>query len=314
MATHKSRAGSLQYWPRKRASKVLPSVNWRPVSKLGRAGLQGFIGYKVGMASLCVKDITSDSMTKNKRIIIPATILECPNMKIYSVRFYKNNNVIKDIVVGFDNFLKRVLKKPKEMKKVDDMKEDYDDIRLIVYSDVKKTGIKKKPDIIEIALGGAKEDKLKFVKENINKEFSVNDIFSDGLVDVHGVTKGYGTQGPVKRFGIKLKSYKSEKGRRRPGNVGPWHPARVTFRVPMAGQTGYFSRTAYNNLIISVGKTQEKDINKDSGFKHYGKIKTNYIILKGSVQGPVKRPLLITNPLRPTRSRLKQKYELMEIR
>ena len=46
----------------------------------------------------------------------------------------------------------------------------------------------------------------------MNKEISVLDIFENGqLADLRGVTKGKGLQGPVKRFGIKLKKYKSEK-------------------------------------------------------------------------------------------------------
>ena len=56
--------------------------------------------------------------------------------------------------------------------------------------------------------------------------------------------------GPVKRFGISLKFHKSEKGVRRPGSLAPWHPARVTFRTPNMGQTGFFTRVSYNNLIM----------------------------------------------------------------
>jgi ribosomal protein L3 len=37
----------------------------------------GFIGYKAGMVSVWVKDSTDDSLTKNKRIVVPATVLEC---------------------------------------------------------------------------------------------------------------------------------------------------------------------------------------------------------------------------------------------
>ena len=84
MPTRKSpRKGSLQFWPRKRADKFLPRVNWNAISS-GK-NIKGFICYKAGMASASVKDMTSDSMTKNKEIIIPVTILECPSMKIFSV-------------------------------------------------------------------------------------------------------------------------------------------------------------------------------------------------------------------------------------
>ena len=90
-STSRPRKGSLQYWPRKRAARILPSLNWKGISKENKdKKILGFIGYKVGMKSSFVKDNTEDSMTKGKRIVIPSTIIECPPMKIYSIRFYKN--------------------------------------------------------------------------------------------------------------------------------------------------------------------------------------------------------------------------------
>ena len=71
----------MQFWPRKRASKFLPSVNWSTIKKDSTKGLRGFIGYKAGMASGFALDNTPDSMTKGKKIIIPLTILECPKNK-----------------------------------------------------------------------------------------------------------------------------------------------------------------------------------------------------------------------------------------
>ena len=139
----------------------------------------------------------------------------------------------------------------------------------------------------------------------------VSEVLSEGLVDVRGVTKGYGTQGPVRRFGISLKSHKSEKGQRRPGSLAPWHPCRVTFRAPQAGQTGYHSRISYNNLILEVGS---RDINKSGGFPHYGVVKGDYVILSGSVPGPKKRGLVITPAIRPTKFMAKKKFEVVEIR
>lgn len=312
---HRTRSGSLQIWPRKRARKALPRVNWVEVEKEGNVrGLMGFIGYKVGMVSVYAKDNTEDSLSKGKRIVIPATLIECPMIKIYSIRFYKNNLVVKDFIVGFDDELKSKLKKPKEMKKIEEMKEDYDDVRVLVYSDVKKTNLKKTPDIAEIGLKGNKEEKLNWIKERIGKDISIKDIFSEGLVDVRAVSKGYGTQGPVKRFGITLKAHKSEKGQRRPGSLGPWHPARVTFRVPMMGQTGFHNRIGYNKLILEVGKIADKDINRNHGFNRYGNVKTDYLVLKGSIPGPKKRAILITDAVRETKKKVKQKYEVIELR
>ncbi|MBT3397485.1 50S ribosomal protein L3 [archaeon] len=306
-------SGSLQFYPRVRAKKIMPSVNWKPLSKEG-VGLMGFIGYKVGMVSAHVADSTEHSMTKDKKIVVPATIVECPVLKIYSVRFYKNNKVLKDVVVSNDKVLKRNVKLSKTEKTLGD-EADFDDVRVLVYSDVGSTGIgKKKPDMIEMGLSGSNEEKINFIKEKIGKDISVSEVFGEGLVDVRAVTKGFGTQGPVKRFGIALKDHKSEKGRRRPGSLAPWHPSRVTFRAPQAGQTGFHNRIAYNNLILQIGKISEKDINGNGGFHKYGNVKTEYMILKGSIPGPKKRGLVITQAMRPSKFQKKKKLEVLDLR
>jgi large subunit ribosomal protein L3 len=312
MPTRKSpRKGSLQFWPRKRASKFLPSVNWNAISS--SKPLKGFICYKCGMASGIVKDNTPDSMTKGKEIVIPLTILECPPIKIFSIRFYKNKKVAADILAeNLEKELSKKVKLPKKKtKKLDELKiEDYDDVTVIFYSNVKKSGLKKTPDLIEVGLNGSIEEKVNFIKENLTKELSVLDFFENGqLIDLRGLTKGKGFQGPVKRFGIKLRQHKSEKGVRKVGSIGPWHPARVSFRVPMAGQLGMFTRVIYNNKIVDLGKAEDKLKN----IKNYGDVKTDYILVRGSVQGSSKRQLIITNALRPTKKQSKKEYELLRI-
>jgi len=308
MPTRKSpRKGSLQYWPRKRASKFLPSVNWDAIDS-GK-NLKGFICYKAGMASASVKDDSPDSMTKGKKIIIPVTILECPTMKIFSVRFYKDHKVAKEIIGNnLDKELKKKVKLPKVKERSLEGVKEYDDVRIIVYAQSKKTGIKKSPDLSEIGLTGTTEEKINFIKENLGKEISVLDFFEKGqLVDLRGLTKGKGLSGPVKRFGITLKAKKSEKGQRRPGSLGPWHPARVTFRVPQAGQLGMFTRIIYNNKIVDLGKAEDKFNN----LKNYGNVNNDYLIVAGSVQGSAKRQLLITAPLRETKKQSKKNFEFI---
>jgi len=134
------------------------------------------------------------------------------------------------------------------------------------------------------------------------------------VVDIRGVTKGKGFQGPVKRFGIALRQRKSEKGIRKVGSIGPWHPARVIFRVPMAGQMGLFTRAVYNSKIIDIGSISEKDINISGGFKKYGNVKTDYVVVYGSLQGPSKRALVLTHPLRLTKKQSKKSYEVLELK
>ena len=313
------RKGSLQYAPRKRARKILPRVNWNPV-ETSSGNISGVIGYKAGMASAIVKDVTKKSVTSGKRMYVPVTIVEVPKMKVLAVRFYKNKVPSKDVVVSKDKDLRKKVKLPKEAKSLDkEVPEDYDDVRLLVYSLVKQTSVKKNPDISEIAISGnSKEEKLEKAKSFLNKEISLEDFVESidnekNLVDIKGVTKGKGTQGPVKRFGINLRSHKSEKGVRKVGSIGPWHPARVTFRVPMAGQMGFFTRITYNQTILSHGNISEKNINPSKGFSNYGNVKSSYIILFGSVHGPAKRQIMITAPQRPSHSKTKKSYEFVEL-
>jgi len=316
MPDNTTRHGSLQFYPRVRAKKLLPDVNWSFLSKEG-VGLMGGIGYKVGMKSAYVRDNTPNSLTKGQRIIIPVTIIECPLMKIFSIRFYKNKKPIGEVLnSNLDKELKRKIKLPKTIKKkIEDFKqEEFDDLRVLIYSQVKKTGIKKTPDITEIGLSGSLNEKLEFVKNNMTKEISIKDIFKEEVVDVRGITKGKGTQGTIKRFGITLKAHKSEKGQRTLGSGGPWHPSRVDFTQPRMGQMGYFTRVVYNNKIIHINNINEKDINPAGGFKHFGQIKNDYLLIRGSIQGPIKRQLLITIPLRETKKQNKKKYEFLELR
>jgi large subunit ribosomal protein L3 len=321
---HKPRAGSLQYWPRKRAAKVLPSANFKAISKKHPNSLLGFIGYKVGMKTALVKDLTEHSQTKSKEIIIPVTILECPPMKILSIKFHKNDNISTEIIAdNLDKELKskiKVAKKEKQQKfkerisEIEKKIDEFDDISVICYSIIKKTSIKKTPDIIGLGISGNIWEKFEVIKKLINKEIIISDVLKSGqLIDIHAVTKAKGFSGPVKRFGISLKQHKSEKGRRRPGSLGPWIPSHTSFRAPMAGQLGFFTRIQYNNKIVSQGNITEKNINPRGGFKHYGNIKTTYLILKGSIQGPKKRPILLTYSLREKKKTSKQNYELIRL-
>ena len=48
-------------------------------------------------------------------------------------------------------------------------------------------------------------EQLNFAKEKLGEEFSFADCFDEGgLTDIVAVTKGYGWQGVIRRFGGKL--------------------------------------------------------------------------------------------------------------
>ena len=241
----------------------------------------------------------------------PVTIVECPNIKVASIKFYKNSQPLSEIFsTNLDKELARAIILPKKIKnKIEDIK-DFDDIRILCYTQPKLIGLKKKPDIFEAGLGGNKEQKLEYAKNILGKEISVSDILKEGMiVDAHAVTKGKGFQGPVKRFGIALKSHKSEKGRRQPGSLGGWRAqGHVMYRVPHAGQMGFQTRTDYNKLIVKIGHKPE-EINQNGGLVKYGVITNNYILIKGTISGSRNRFIRLVFPIKPP----KKRPELMPI-
>ncbi|MBI5389435.1 50S ribosomal protein L3 [Candidatus Woesearchaeota archaeon] len=305
---HRPRKGSMQYWPRKRAQRSYARVKAWATAKDAKP--MGFAGYKVGMTHLIITDNYSHSPTKGSSIFMPVTVVECPPIKILSARFYKTTpygtHVVTEIQVQkAEKELARKLCLAKNVKKkLEDIKpEDIDDVVLVVYTQPKFTGIgKKKPEVFEIALGGDKNAKLQFVKDHLDKEITIADVFKEGaLVDIHAVTKGKGFQGPVKRFGVKIRSHKSEKTKRGPGSLGAWcGQGGMMYRVAHAGKMGFHERTEYNKWLVKISNTAS-DINPSGGFLHYGQVKSNYVLIKGSLPGPAKRLLRLNHAIRPTK-------------
>lgn len=295
----------MQFWPRKRAA--------RPYARVRHSGagesLRGFAGYKMGMTQVQAFDSYKNSLTKNETIVLPATILECPPLRIYSVRGYTHDaygyKVAKEVVVaGKDKNLARKIPAAKTAaNSLDSFSTDFDDITVLVYTQPGKTGIgQKKPQVFEMELGGkTAADKLEIAKSLVGREIKASELFKEGeYVDLHAITTGRGYQGPVKRFGIGLKPHKSEKGRRRPGSLGGWSEQQhVMYRVAMAGQMGYHQRVQYNNRILKI-TDKPADVTVKGGFLRYGTGKegNEFIVIQGSVPGPKKRMITITKALR----------------
>ena len=308
--TGKPRSGSMQYWPRKRAKKETPRIRSLPTSKENKALC--FIGYKAGMAHVIKKDNRKNSMTKNESISVPITIIECPPFKIFSSRFYKQTTyglkLISEVLNSqLDKDLKKRVNIPKKIKSKVPNTESYDLVRMLIYTQPKKAGFGKKiPDIVEISIGGNKEEQLKFIEEHKGKEIRIEEVFEEGeMIDTHSVSIGKGFQGPMKRFGIALRSHKSEKSRRNPGSLGPWKAhAHIMWRVAHAGQTGYHTRTEYNKKIMKISDKPE-EVNPKSGIRSYGLVRSSFILVKGSIPGPKKRAIVLTPAIRAKI----QKYE-----
>jgi large subunit ribosomal protein L3 len=149
--------------------------------------------------------------------------------------------------------------------------------------------------------GGSIQEQFEYGKNLLGKNVSITDIFKEGgYVDVIAVTKGKGFQGPVKRWGIKILPRKSRKTKRGVAAIGPWKPPRVLYSVPRAGQMGYHQRTEYNKRILKIG-IDGKDVTPKGGFLKYGTVKGTYVIVDGSLPGPVKRLIRLRVPARPPR-------------
>jgi large subunit ribosomal protein L3 len=295
---HKPKAGSMQYWPRKRAKRIYPKI--RSWANLDTISLLGFLGYKAGMTHVQVQE-NNPALKQTKLKSYSTTIVECPPLKVLGIKFYKNtlygiNSAGQILAENLDKELSRKMRLPKKIN--NKQPENFDDLKLIVYTQPKLIKIKKKPEIIELGISGNKDEKLNYAKSLIGKEIKISEIFKQNQnIDIHAVTKGKGFQGPVKRFGIDLKSHKTEKKRRSPGNLGPTNPGKILFTAPQAGQMGFHTRTEYNKTILKISNNVN-EINPKSGLHNYGLIKNEYLLIKGSIPGSKKRLVLMTYPIR----------------
>ena len=308
MKYHRPRRGSLGFSPRKRASSIIPRIRSWPDCDEPR--LLGFAGYKAGMTHVIMIDDRKNSPTYGEEIMVPVTVLETPPMKVMGIRVYRKTvyglQIAGEVWTDeLDSYLSRRLQLPKKKGDVDKLKEieDIAEVRVITYTQPYLiTGVPKKvPDVMEQKVGGDVEAALNYAIEKLGKEVRINEVFKEGaFIDVLSITKGKGFQGPVKRWGVitlDAKHARSSK-HRRVGTLGPWHPHRVRWTVPQAGQMGFHQRTEYNKRILKIG-TNGEDINPEGGFLHYGLIRSDYVLVSGSVPGSVKRLVRMRDAIRP---------------
>ncbi|THH33595.1 hypothetical protein EUX98_g571 [Antrodiella citrinella] len=185
-------------------------------------------------------------------------------------------------------------------------------VRVLAHTQIRKTGLtQKKAHLMEIQInGGSIPDKVEFAHGLFEKPVEVSSVFEqDEVVDVIAVTKGHGFEGVTHRWGTKKLPRKTHKGLRKVACIGAWHPSKVMFSVARAGQNGYHHRTELNKKIYRVGlatddgnASTEHDITKKlitpmGGFPHYGIVKNDFLILKGSIPGTKKRVITIRKSL-----------------
>jgi len=309
------RKGSLGFGPRSRSASETPRFNSWPDDD-GQPGLQGFAGYKAGMSHVVMINDASDSPREGMEETVPVTVVETPPMRVVALRAYEQTPYGKRPLTEvwadqFDPALERALDLPDDPD-ADAAEEQIRDalgsgaladVRAITHTvPGELDGVpKKRPDVMENRVGGGSiADRLEYGLDLVDEgEYTVNDVFRAGeYTDVAGITKGKGTQGPVKRWGVqKRKGKHARQGwRRRIGNLGPWNPSRVRSTVPQQGQMGYHQRTELNKRLIDVA---EEDPTVDGGFINYGEVDGQYALVKGSVPGPKKRLVRLRPAVRP---------------
>ncbi len=324
------RRGSMAFSPRKRARRHFGRVkSWTSESPTD-IKIQGFAGWKAGMTHILMTDTNPNSPSRGLEVRRPVTIVEIPPMVILGVRGYVMTSYGKQTSgeVWADNETLENYEKlglfPREGKKKRGgrvpLRKNHDqdkrkelmgesnlvEVRVIACTQPSSVDSvpSKTPEIMELGLsGGDISSQLEWAYGNLGEEMSMNDIFDEGdQVDVVGITKGYGWQGVIKRFGGKLLSHKNSKRRRQHGNMGDFGTRWVRKSIRQGGQTGYHQRTEFNKRILKISNPEDDEITPSGGFLHYGEVRNDYVIIEGSVPGPAKRIVRFRGAVRPRKN------------
>jgi len=311
---HAPKRGSLAYLPRGRAAQPVGRIRFWPKVEEGPT-LLGFMGYKAGMTHIFMVEDKPGSPNLGKEVIYPATVVDVPPITVCAIRAYTKNQY--DLQTFTEAWMKnpskdfnRTIVLPEHFnteqgfKKMEESLDKIVEFRLLAATQPRLAGTpKKKPDLMEIKVGGGSaKEQFEYAKSLLGKTVSITDVFKEGqFIDVISISKGKGWQGPVKRWGIKIRPQKSRKTKRGVGTLGPWGPPRVMYTVPRAGQMGYHQRTEYNKRVLKIG-VDGSEVSPKGGFLRYGLIKGTYVILDGSLPGPAKRIVRLRYPARPPKT------------
>jgi len=352
---HAPRHGSLGFLPRKRAIRIRGKVKSFPKdSAANPPHLTAFLGYKAGMTHI-VRDLDRPGSKAHKKEVVEAvTIIETPPLVVVGIigyvktprglrplttvwaehlsenvrrRFYKHWVASKK--KAFTKYAKNLATETgkKELEeKLKRIVKYCQVIRVLAHTQTNKLNMRlKKAHLMEIQVnGGANiQAKVDWAKAHLEKEVPVSSVFGqDEMIDIIGVTKGHGFEGVTHRWGTRKLPRKTHKGLRKVACIGAWHPSRVKYTVPRAGQHGFHHRTEQNKKVYRLGKAlaqadgsvvkntgstefdlTEKTITPMGGFPRYGVIKNDFMMVKGCCVGAKKRVLTLRKSLFPQVSR-----------
>ncbi len=295
----KPRRGSLQYWPRKRAARIYARVSTWPAS--ADAKPMGFAGWKAGMTHVQYVDNNANSPTYGKTVSKPATIIDAPSLFVCAIRFYKKT--ISGLKTTGEQWAEKIPEgihiKRKAFPGKKAAPSDFSDVRLLVCTQLEKSGMsKKKPEVFELGIGGNADKKKEYALSVVGKEIVAKDVFKAGdFIDASAITKGHGFTGVIKRFGVRLGTRKSKQAHRHTGSVGPTTPSHILHTVPLPGQYGFFKRTEFNKRILMIDDDANK-INAKGGLLDYGLVPKTFVLIEGSVPGSKKRLIRLRKAIR----------------
>ncbi|MER3408436.1 MAG: 50S ribosomal protein L3 [Nitrososphaera sp.] len=307
------RRGSVAFRPRARAKSLEARVRTWPQMAAGEKNtLLGFAGFKVGGIHVLTIDDREKTPNFGKQLLNAATVIATPPITIIGIRAYRTDMYGQHAL--FDVYAKdlpKELARRVEIKQADDALakaeakvDGASSVMAIAAVSPSDVGVpQKKPFVFELGVSGKNaRAQFDYVKGLLGKEVKASEVFQLGQnVDVFGITRGKGVEGPITRFGVKRKQHKSRKSVRAVGTLGPISPAVVMYTVARQGQRGFHQRTEYNKRILVMSDAAKEgsiNINPKGGFKHFGLVKGEYIVVRGSIPGVPKRLIKMRHPIR----------------
>jgi large subunit ribosomal protein L3e len=345
------RQGHLGYLPKRRTKHNKGKIRHFPRDDASKpVHLTAFMGYKAGMTHVVrALEKKEGRKTIKKDIVEPVTVVETPPMTIVGMvgyidtprglralttvwaqnlskgvirRFYKNYYVAKKR--AFQNYKKKYDEdknsKNHVNRDINRIKKYCSVVRVLAATQIEKCKFRqKKAHLMEIQVnGGSVAQKVEWATGKFEQEVPVSDVFQNNeMVDTIAITRGKGTQGVIKRFGVSRLPRKTRRGLRKVACIGAWHPSAVKWTVARTGNLGYYHRTHINQKLYRVGQgavrgvdnnasteadAHVKNITPIGGFPHYGIVNEDFLLVKGGICGPRKRQVTIRKTLLPQTS------------
>ena len=307
--------GSLAYLPRGRAKSMEARIRAWPKVNSDEPKLLAHAGFKAGCVQIVNIDDREKTPNHGKQLVSLGTVIATPPILIIGIRGYSIDPRGRHAEFDYhaDNLPKYISQfvQAKENSLIDSEKllKSIKEIYAIIAVTPKNAGLsQKKPYIFEASVkGGDIKKQFTFLKELLGKEVKIDQVFEAGTtVDTAAITKGKGWEGPITRWGVKRKQHKSRKSVREVGSLGPISPQYVMYTVPRAGQRGFHQRIEYNKRIMLMDNTENSKfkINPDGGFKHFGNVNGDFVIVRGSVPGTYNRLIKLRSQIRKVPSKI----------